>query len=466
MTVVPNTGFESALATFVADASPSALTEDRRRAATRLLTDQLALQIGLSELPWSRSAIRYGLENGKEGACTIAGSGRRMDIETAAFVNATLGHGFEYDDVHNPSNGHPGCIVVPTGLAVGEATDATLEEVLVAIGVGYEVYGRIGTLGGPHLQNRGWHAHALLGRFGAAAVAAVLWDWDREMVHQALSIASSHASGFLEYSSTGGSVKRAHAGIAARDGIQAARMADSGITGPRRYLTGQKGFFNTFLDGLDRDWDERASDLDHDRLDQLAHLWIKNYCTCGCIHAFLDAMRSIDPDPERVSRITAHIQPQSDAVVGTTNENATDPRDIVEAQYSLPYQLALTLRGFDNGYRLHREFTEGSRPLDDPETRRLARTVDIVVDPELDETYAPKLVGKLEVEWTDGTAERCFVEDPRGTPENPLSEAAFRDKFDDLTVPVVGKARSAKLYELLEDFDSTLPVVDVMSLTH
>ena len=59
---------------------------------------------------------------------------------------------------------------------------------------------------------------------------------NQEQMLHAFGIAGSHSAGTMEYDQTGGEIKRVHAGIAARGGIQAAMLARLGLTGPRRSL--------------------------------------------------------------------------------------------------------------------------------------------------------------------------------------------------------------------------------------
>ncbi len=108
----------------------------------------------------------------------MVGEHARIDAADAAYLNASYGHGFEYDDV--AGNAHPGCCVVPVAIAVGEEVGATLEQVLVAMVAGYETYVRIGRIGSPDLLNHGWQPHSVLANFGAAAVAAKLHGFDIE----------------------------------------------------------------------------------------------------------------------------------------------------------------------------------------------------------------------------------------------------------------------------------------------
>ncbi|WP_254861528.1 MmgE/PrpD family protein [Halovivax gelatinilyticus] len=443
---------EAALETFLHEFESDSLTDADRDAARALLADQLGLQVGLSTLPWSEAAADAALRTAPDGNATIAGSGVRVDPQTAAYCNATFAHGFEYDDAHSASDGHPGSVVASTALALAEAEDRTIEEAVIALVAGYEVYTRLGAVLSPHALEHGWHPHALLAPFGAAATALALGDDDRETISNALAIAASHGSASTEYSSTGGSVKRVHAGIGARDGIQSVALARAGVTGPERYLGGNKGLLSVYAD-VDPPGGEAFS---RNRL-EIHDTWFKLHSCCGCTHAYLDCLAAIDPDPDDVERVTARLQPSSDRIVGTQNENLYAPRSIEEAQFNLPFALALALSGIGTDVRAYRSFVTGERDYDDPALRATMERIDLEVDPDM-ARYAPAFVGDLTVHYADGTTADAFVEHTRGTPDNPATESDRREKFDALAEPIIGAERTARLWDHAIDAPCETPV--------
>lgn len=440
----PEVSLERAVARFVVDFDRSALNEQLRAIIKRLVEDQLAVQIGCSSLPWSKQILELTLSTARPGSSTIVRSDRKVSAADAAFVNAIYGHGFEYDDAHPESASHPGCCVVPTALALGEELDASLEDVLVAMVVGYEVYARIGCMAAPELLSRGFHPHAVLANFGAAAVAAKLRKLDEETTLHALAIATSHASGTTEYTSSGGSVKRVHAGIGVRNGMAAAEMARAGITGPTAFLTGNKGFYRTFL----------QKTVGHDQAGrfvrtapfEIEKLWIKPYCCCGCIHAYIDATRPLAEKAAHLVAVDVAIQRTSNVVVGNLNASAYTPATIEQVQFSLPMQMAFSLRGMGNGYQVHQDYMSRKFDLDpDRDIVRTAKLVRITHDPALDETYPGKFVASLVARYRDGTSERVFVENSTGTSLNPISDADLDAKFRELTVGALGERQSGEL---------------------
>ena len=182
---------EWAVAKFVVSFSARDIGADGLEAMKRLVKDQLAIQVGASQLPWSKQVRSF--RRPRAGGATIVAEGFKAAAADAAYLNAAFGHGFEYDDF--AGNAHPGCCVVPAALAIGEEIDANLEHVATALVVGYETYVRIGRLASPDLLNAGWQPHSVLANFGAAAVAAKLYQLNEEQTLHALAIALSHASG-------------------------------------------------------------------------------------------------------------------------------------------------------------------------------------------------------------------------------------------------------------------------------
>jgi len=451
---------EQAVVRLVQELTFDRLDDAARAGVSRLMRDQLALQVGISQLPWSRQLLVYAGAQQRPGRSRVAASALTMSAADAAFVNGSYGHGFEYDDAHGPSASHPGSCVIPAAFAIGEELDSSLEEVITAIVAGYEVYTRIGVLAAPDLLRRGFHPHAVLSNFGAAAVAAKLRKFDAETTLHALAIALSHASGTTEYTSTGGSIKRVHAGIGTRNGMVSADMAQAGITGPRSFLSGNKGFFRTFLQRGAGEGAEARFGLDQPF--EVGTVWLKAYCACYCTHAYIDALRPFAGRLADIADVQARIQPAFNVVVGTANANAYQPKNIEHVQFSLPAQMALALHGKGNGYRVHRDYLDGK--IDMEPMLATARRIKITEAPELEQRYPGKFVADVTVTFRDGKSEHVFLEDPIGTVANPMSEQEQDAKFMELTAGVLGDQRAQALLAALRKMDPRTKARDLMAM--
>lgn len=444
---------ERSVAHFIAGFSSDNIDASAREDLKALIKDQLAIQIGASQLPWSRQV--YEFRKPQDGRATVVGETSTAIAADAAYLNATYGHGFEYDDFNG--NAHPGCCVVPTAIAIGEELGSTLEEVVVAMVAGYETYVRIGWLCSPALLNAGWQSHSVLANFGAAATAAKLYGLDEEKTFHSLAIAYSHCGGPTEYASTGGSIKRVHAGISVRNGIESADLARAGITGPRRYLTGDRGFYRLFVKNDVSD--SNASTFGMSEPLQLRQVKFKPYCCCAATHGYIDAIAAVRGRAHEIISIDARIQTMTDAIVGNRNAQVYAPRNIEELQYSLPVQIALSALGLGNGYKTHRAYLEGKLSLaPDSEPIQLAHKIKMTVSPELDAKFPRTFVADMTVQFADGTSVELYNDKIKGGPANPFTREEHRAKLDELTEEVVGLENSAKIFDIIDRLDPDLPV--------
>ncbi|MEJ2890311.1 hypothetical protein [Actinomycetospora aeridis] len=234
-------------------------------------------------------------------------------------------------------------------------------------------------------------------------------------------------------------------------------MAAAGITGPRAYLTGSKGFFPVYK-GREIAADAAAR-FAPDRPFEITKVWIKPYCCCGCCHGFVDGARTLTDRAAEIDGVELRIQSGGDVVVGNRNANAYAPHSIESLQYSLPFQFALAATGHGNGFTTHHDYLEGRLKLtDDSEVAQLARRVRITPDPGLDAGYPGKWVADIDVGFTDGTRTHLFVEDSAGTAENPISRADLDAKFRDLTAGRLGPERSEELLATITGGDLDAPV--------
>lgn len=451
---------ETAVIRFIQQFDVGHVTPELRELVSRVVRDQFSSQIGNTRLPWSRQVRAMVDARHVPGNSRVISSRMTVSAMDAAFMNATYAHGFEYDEGHRPSNSHPGSCTVATAIAVGEEVGASLDEVLAAILMGYEVYARIGALAAPDLMQRGFHPASILASFGAAAVTAKLRKFDPETTLHALAIALSHASGAAEYSSTGGSVKRVHPGIGVRAGMQAADLAQAGITGPRAFLSGIKGFYKTFLQ---REPHEDAAD----RFSLGARFEIlrggyKRYCCCGANHASIDILSGYADRLAEIETVSLRIPKLCNTMVGTVNTNVYTPTNIEQVQFSLPTQAAFALLGYGNGYQSHLDYLEGKLDMD--LVLATARKVKLVESTDLDKQYPGKFVSEATLTFLDGRTEVRFVENSLGTPDNPMTEEAHDTKFLELTRDVMGAQRAAQLLAVLHTLPSDMSVKELTAM--
>ncbi|MGY1806994.1 MmgE/PrpD family protein [Blastococcus sp. SYSU D00669] len=426
-----------------------------RHLAKRAVLDQVGCQIGCAHLPWSQQVLRTTLDLGSSGPCLVMATGHRLRPDDAAFVNSSFGAANEIDDAHTGVRTHPGAVVVPAVLAVAEAQGSTGgTDVLLAAVVGYEVLLRVAWAGFPLLMARHHHTSVSAGPFGSAAAAARLLGLDADGTRHALAIAGSHSGGQMEYTESGGSVKRILTAIGAAAGVRAGYFAQHGMTGPVAVLEGNRGFLEAF------------ADRQHvDRLvDGLGDTWLldgagpKGYFAEYRIHAPLQALEHLmathgltvaDIDSMSVGTSSVTVEAVGTIVV---------PTDPLGAQFSMRFALALAAR---HGADRLRAVTPDD--LRDGEVAALARRIEVHVDPRIDAEKWRSFGGVLTVRTTSGATYTCHQPAPIGSPENPMSDDRLSDKFRSLVEPVLGTAACGSLLSALWNLEDVDVAADVLA---
>ena len=388
--------------------------------AKQCITDTIATIIFGYHLPWSRIVVAFAQKNGAGGNSRVLGpGGPRVHAPAAALANGALAHAFEMDNLTWPSTGvHPGATLLASGLAVAQERGMGGRELLTAVVAGAEVMIRIGRATKHSNEGRGFHAPGTTGPFGAAIACGKLMGFDEERMQNALGIAGSLACGLLEFarSGTGAMVKRLHLGRAAESGVLAASLAGEGFTGPASVLEGEFGFLPVFC----------GSEFDpHELTDGLGEsyathsIMLKRFPCHITAHTSVQAILDLRAEHGYAAADVASIHIAGNDKMARVN-NIPSPVDIMMAQYSIPFCVALA---HVRDPRDPRSFDEGA--LRDPQIHSLAERVTIAI---AKDRLTP-LAAAITVALKDGRVfTRCVV-GFKGTPEQPLDRGDLREKF-------------------------------------
>jgi 2-methylcitrate dehydratase PrpD len=105
---------------------------------------------------------------------------------------------------------------------------------------------------------RGFHPPGLFGPVGAAAASAKMLGLESAQTRMALGIAASHTGGLT--ANTGTMVKSTHPGAAARQGVEAALLAQAGFLSHDSIIEASQGYVEVLF-GAEFDWDILTRDL-------------------------------------------------------------------------------------------------------------------------------------------------------------------------------------------------------------
>jgi 2-methylcitrate dehydratase PrpD len=386
----------------------------------------------------------------------VPGRARRADLIEAAFLGGTAAHGIELDDGFRQGSVHPGCVVVPALLALGydrHASGAALIEALVA---GYEAEIAIGRACHPELRARGFHPAATVGVFGSAMAAGKLRGLARGTLANALGIAASSAAGLFAFVNGGADIKRLHAGHAAREGLQAALLAQQGIEGPPGVIEAQDGFMQAFAFGrAGRAW---ALALPPEVPFGITDCYIKPYPCCRHIQPAVEALIGLLHD-ENIA--TEEVEQLEVATYRIAAEHAhTGWDDFASAQLSFPYLMGVALKF--RGIKIE-HFDAAVRR--DPWFAASARKLKVSAPPEIDRLYPRLRPARVTVATARGSFTRQ-ADEALGSRIVPLDDAGLRAKFAGLVAPVLGLAAADALADRLwsvDEIDDIAPLVEAMA---
>ena len=389
------------------------------------IADTIATSVFGASLPWSRMIIAHAQRTGPGGRSRIlAPGGTQVQAQLAAFANGALTHAFELDNLTKPGTGvHPGATLLAPALAIAQERSLGGRELIAAFVAGAEVMIRIGRATHHSNEARGFHAPGTTGPFGGALAVGHLLRFDAAKMTNALGIAGSLSCGLLEFakSGTGAMVKRLHLGRAAESGVLAASLAADGFTGPTSVLEGEFGFFRAFCREFDLSELTRELGKDYVILSTL----MKRFACHISAHTSVFAIEELRKEHKYAGADVASISITGNEKMAKIN-NIPNPADVMMAQYSIPFSVALA---HFRDPRDPRSFDDSA--VNDPEIRSLCARVKISLMEEKSDHAT--LTSNVEVVLKDGRVLRRRAEDFPGTPERPLDRAALRDKFLTLT---------------------------------
>ncbi|MCF8053024.1 MAG: MmgE/PrpD family protein [Desulfobacterales bacterium] len=211
------------------------------------------------------------LMGGNEHA-TVLGHDVKINVCTAALINASASHVLDYDDTIFVGSIpiHPTATLFPSVLALSEWKEFSGKDLLTAYIVGFKVGAFVGECTDAEHYESGWHATSTFGHLASAAACANLLKLDEKQTVHALGIAGTQACGLKIVFGT--MCKSLHAGRAAQHGLEAALLAQDGFTSAEDILEGPAGFFQLFqgevkedaLSGLGKTWNiERLAQKYH-----------------------------------------------------------------------------------------------------------------------------------------------------------------------------------------------------------
>ena len=356
-------------------------------------------------------------------------------------------HYLDFDDAQANLAGHFSTVLYSALLAVLEPTDRWRDFFRAYI-IGAELEGIIGSLINPAHRTQGWHSTGTVGVIGAAAAIGALRGLHGESLAQLLSLAATQSAGMFFQSGTDG--KPLHAGLAARNSVWAYELLQhTSLQTSTKPFDPERGWFKTIGNITVTSNDIASRWLAPGQLIDPG-LWMKvhPYCSaaiCGAeatetvahriytSSSYVSKHYNVLPDAaeqgkrrlcatlfsslwEDIERVTVHFPPGADAAL-----RYTAPTTGREGQFSIEYIVYQVLAYGAVQDELFKIDTIDQSVRD--YMSRIERVYDL---PKVSQT---ERITKVTVTLKNGETFTEMVNNPKGSPNNPLTLEGIRIKL-------------------------------------
>lgn len=417
--------------------------------AKRLIADGVAVAVAGSGEDAPKLFAEHVREQGGRELCSVWGFGFRTAPVAAAYANAVSMHVLDFEPMSSPST-HAVSPTVPVAFALALRDGLNGRELLTACAKGFEMQGRLLAAVDHRRESSKFHAPGVVGPFGSAVVAAHLLGLDEAQLNYALAIAASRSSALR--ANIGHGVKCTHCGNAAAAGLEAAMLAQRGLTANSDILAHQDGFIAAFFPkGIDRDMllgygkPFRFSDPG-----MAIKFYPSKYPTHFAISAALEVRKAI-ADPALINTVTLVTPAMPDV-------DRPEPVSGLEGKFSFQYAAACALLDGKVGIA---SFHEKRRFRGD--MKSMLRRMKVTVDSSLPTAFNRMQVS-IEVKLHDGTVHRATCTRPPGFWGAPIDIDQHRAKVADCLAVWLDAPRAVRVTQLLESLE-LLDAQDVRELS-
>jgi len=409
------------------------------------LLDFFACAFEAHVLPWARQAA--ALATAGAGPCRIIGTDLSVPAGDAVFANSVAGHGLVREDMHTGSVSHLGIVVLPPLLALAAERKVDGARFIAAAIAGYEMGGRMGrALVTPEFA-RTFRPTGFTGPFAAAAACAHLLDLDAAATGSALSLAANMVAGQNQWPHTGADEMFFEAGLAARNGLTAARLASLGAYGSERALDGEAGLLPAYRP------DHRAPDVRlFDGELEIMSVFFKpvpvcNFAQTPCLAA-LALAKEEQISPLEIAAINVKASRAAKAYPGC--DYAGPFQRVLQAKMSIHYAVASAL--------LRGKVDEASYVnLDEPAVLALASKVNVEADPGYTAAFPAKQGAEVEIKLQNGKSFSRKLADVV-----PANIDLVRHRFHDAAAKAVGEAKAKSLESAVDTLEKSDDIGAIM----
>ena len=433
------------------------------RQAKLLVLDLIGCALAAIDSGEMDGLVALSTELGGPPEATIIGGGK-VSAFTATLANGALVRVLDLNDImfaqtdgHLVVGGHRSDNI-PVALAVGEKLGSSGTDVLDAIIVGYQLYGRLRDLTRYPNPFDGTSVSGLV----AAAMAGRLMGLDHERQAHALALGACRAL-------TPGIVRKGHLSAAksianaliAQSGVQGALLAERGITGPLEILDSKDAGLQGFLDGsgpIESLWAPPPARLD------ILDAHIKSFPCIGtgqtAVQAALELHQQVNGRTSEIERIEVFMADLPFVRDQQADIDRRFPKSREAADHSFTFLPAVAMT---DGELTDRQF-ENER-WTDPALTQLMERVSLQVAPDLNQRAPDTMPCRLRVVLRNGDAltAECLYPPGHSGPSGLNADVVIA-KFLNISKAVLGPDKCKQVIDSVLNLDDTGSIGKVMGL--
>ncbi len=395
------------------------IPEEVMARARRSLQDYLAVTCAGAAFQRDKLERYFAFAMPENGAFRVIGTGSDLVLSEAVFLNGLNGHALDFDDGTNSGIIHLGSPIFSLLLPLAQRYGIGTEDLLRAAVIGYETSYTMAVSIQPGHKAMGYHATGTCGTLGAAIAASYMLGFSEEERFQAFAAACVAASGMLKVLDDGSELKPYNVAKTALLSLSAIRLAKAGFKGHPDPLGGRG-----FLKMMTGNENTELRPLLLNGTYAIMKSYTKPYASCRYTH----------PAVEAAIRLRERVRPEDVAAIDIrTYDLAVGGHDHTEipgsysAKMSTPYA---TAAGMIFGKAGLQEFTEET--VRDPAVLALTKKVKVTADDDFSAAFPAEQTAFVTVRTKDGANYTDRVDFPKGEPENPMTDAEFRSRYDRL----------------------------------
>ena len=442
------------VAAFISDFDLDAVPAELIDLAEIAFVDTVGVMLAGSREPAARIVCDMVAAEGAAPQALVVGRALKSSPQNAALANGTATQALDFD--LSFTSGQSAASLIPGLLPLAQTIDAKPMDLIASYIVGCEICARV-VRSFPGLSSEGgWHGAGVAGAITAAAGFAKLSGVSAEDIPAVIGIGASMASGLGE--NFGTMTKPLHAGLAARNGINAASLGARGFTASATAIEGKQGFLASYARGLH--WDAAPFDDLGERFNLLDPSYkIKPFACGGLLHTAIEAALHLrdqaQPRLDRIERIAiGATQHAANRVIDAYPWSEDSSR--FSLKYLIPYALIHGAPGID-------AFSDEA--IDDDAVRALSHCVTAAVDDEFANVSVSGLSpSRVTIIFEGGERLEHVVHIASGSKETPMSEAAIKQKFHACAIRAVSESAASDLYDYLRNLRDQRDLRDLWPL--